>query len=279
MRASAFPPVAGGTRHFSGGFVAIGRRNHSERPPFPLRKRGRAGASFTLIELLVVIAVIAILAALLLPALGRSRETAHRTACLSNVKQVLTMHLMYTDVSSGFFCPAYDGKKQWDTAFNYRDPGLLASALPEGDATKGGVFQCSKTSELFLKKGYTAPFAGFGYNYLLSFRSVDDYPPNYRMVRISAVRKPVRVAVLADAACLLSGNTEGRPGATAFLYNTTSGKGGFADFRHLKSCNAGFVDGHAGTTGNFIRRPNTSAGFADRLGYLSSGDEAYDPLP
>jgi prepilin-type N-terminal cleavage/methylation domain-containing protein/prepilin-type processing-associated H-X9-DG protein len=55
--------------------------------------------AFTLIELLVVIAVIAILMAILMPALSRAREQGKRISCLSNVKQLTMAWIMYADAN------------------------------------------------------------------------------------------------------------------------------------------------------------------------------------
>jgi prepilin-type N-terminal cleavage/methylation domain-containing protein len=62
---------------------AAGSARFSERTV-----RGRAVSAFTLIELLVVIAIIAILAAILLPVFAQVRESARRTACISNMQQI-----------------------------------------------------------------------------------------------------------------------------------------------------------------------------------------------
>ena len=61
--------------------------------------------AFTLVELLVVIAIIAILAALLLPGLGRAKADAQRVNCMSNLKQLQLCWIMYADDYAGVLCP------------------------------------------------------------------------------------------------------------------------------------------------------------------------------
>ncbi len=81
--------------------------------------------NFTLIELLIVIAIIAILAALLLPALANARDRAKRIACLNNVKQ------------QGIACHMYAG--DWDGRFPLKVPNGL---YPMGSMTNN----CSNTA-------------------------------------------------------------------------------------------------------------------------------------
>lgn len=64
---------------------------------------------FTLIELLVVIAIIGILAAILLPALARARESARRAACQNNLKQWGLVFKMYGNEAKGSFPPLQAG--------------------------------------------------------------------------------------------------------------------------------------------------------------------------
>jgi prepilin-type N-terminal cleavage/methylation domain-containing protein/prepilin-type processing-associated H-X9-DG protein len=57
----------------------------------------RKQKAFTLIELLVVIAIIAVLMAILMPALNRAREQGKRTVCMSNLKQLMLAWVLYAD--------------------------------------------------------------------------------------------------------------------------------------------------------------------------------------
>lgn len=72
------------------------------RPPAPLTAR-RAPAAFTLVELLTVIAVIGVLAAILVPVVGRARAAAKQSRCTANLRLVHQAFGLYASDNKGYY--------------------------------------------------------------------------------------------------------------------------------------------------------------------------------
>lgn len=125
--------------------------------------------AFSLVELLVVIAIIGVLVALLVPALGRAKERAHRASCLNNLRQIVVAVHLYAGDYNGFLPEGgtdYPNKRDTHTPIlSTRTRDLLLQY-----ASPLKVFDCPNLAPQFEANDNwrVQPFYGvaIGYHYL-----------------------------------------------------------------------------------------------------------------
>jgi len=234
-------------------------------------KRSTASKGFTLIELLVVIAIIAILAAILFPVFAQARESARKTSCTSNIKQLNTGLLMYTqDYDETFPCvtgnnyPVDPSSPFGTQTWAYNDIVVLMQSYVKNYQ----VYFCPDRQKLvgangdFCNPGTVNQFVwGYGYNWSSGYgpgggaNSLWNIGDGCVLAQNSFGTLPGRAlaGVNFPAQFIMLGDTADTPRQTlhtaSFDTRCSPSSGWNADMptgaRHQGGNNFGFSDGHA----------------------------------
>ena len=168
--------------------------------------------AFTLVELLVVIGIIAILVGILLPVLGKARQSAWQVQCASNLRQFALINQLYLNQHKSWHMPAF-----WDA--NYASPGsyrltkywptldlfrrTLQLPTPGNPSLSGYVPSNRKWYCPMAQRGQANPvdaatgvvYVPLHYSYGMNVEGVDDAfwsgsPPNPRAAQVRAPQGP-----------------------------------------------------------------------------------------
>jgi prepilin-type N-terminal cleavage/methylation domain-containing protein/prepilin-type processing-associated H-X9-DG protein len=203
--------------------------------------------AFTLVELLVVIGVVALLLALLLPALGRARATGRQIACFANLRQMMVAANAYTVENQGrlplSYWSATGNTMAWDFSRRQRPDGsweVVPGLLWAGDAPPQ-VQHCPE----FDGKGNSPGDPFSGYNYNTSYLGGGQNEPEPEPARLTQLADPAATAVFGDAQYAGGANKfmraprhGGRDG------NSSTRAAGTQGYRHRGTTGVAFADGH-----------------------------------